>query len=164
MLASSVFATPLPAITRVRVPVPILAALALTAAATLWGTSFVAAKVVLAELPSVTVAFLRFAIAAAVLAPLACRGGSRLALGAQPALLGLTGVTLFFLCQNAGLRQTSAAHATLILGGGLPVLTALLAAGSLGERPTRRQLTSLACSLAGVVAVAGSGGVAASSL
>ena len=164
MLASAVLATRLPAIPRSRVPVPILTALALTAAATLWGTSFVAAKVVLAELPPVAVAFLRFAIAAAVLVPLACRGGSRLALGAQPALLGLTGVTLFFLCQNAGLRQTSAAHATLILGGGLPVLTALLAAGCLGERPTRRQLTGLACSLAGVAAVAGAGGAAASSL
>ena len=141
-----------------RVPASIVAALALTAAAMLWGTSFVAAKVVLVDLPPVAVAFLRFAIAAAVLAPLACRGGRRPALGVQPALLGLTGVTLFFLCQNAGLRQASAAHATLILGGGLPLLTALLAACCLGERPTRRQLSGLTCSLLGVISVATAGG------
>jgi drug/metabolite transporter (DMT)-like permease len=148
-----------------RVPVSILAALALAAAAILWGTSFVAAKVVVADLPPVAVAFLRFAIAAVVLVPIACRGGRRPALGAQPALLGLTGVTLFFLCQNAGLRQASAAHATLILGGGLPVLTALLAVCCLGERPSRRQLTGLAFSLTGVIAVAGTvGGGTASSL
>ena len=131
-----------------------LAPLSLVTAATLWGTSFVPAKLVLAEMPPVTVAFLRFAIATAVLVPLACRGGARPALGLQPALLGLTGVALFFLCQNAGLRQTSAAHATLILGGGLPVLTALLGVCCLRERPSRRQLIGLACSLTGVVAVA----------
>src|SRR5918998_3006026 len=131
---------PFPSVALPRAPVSVLAALALTAAAILWGTSFVAAKVVLVDLPPVAVAFLRFAIAAAVLVPIACRGGRRPELGVQPALLGLTGVTLFFLCQNAGLRQASAAHATLILGGGLPVLTALLAACCLDERPTRRQL------------------------
>ena len=146
-----------------RVPVPIVAALALTGAAMLWGTSFVAAKVVLVDLPPVAVAFLRFAIAAAVLVPIACRGGRRPALGVQPALLGLTGVTLFFLCQNAGLRQASAAHATLILGGGLPLLTALLAACCLSERPTRRQLSGLTCSLVGVISVATAGGANADS-
>src|SRR5215211_396583 len=132
-----------------RVPVSIAAALALTAAAILWGTSFVAAKVVPVDLPPVAVAFLRFAIAAVVLVPIACRGGRRLALGVQSALLGLMGISLFFLCQNAGLRQASAAHATLILGGGLPVLTVLLAACCLGEHPTRRQLSGLTFSLAG---------------
>ncbi len=154
---------PFPPVALPGVPVSIVAALALTAAAVLWGTSFVAAKVVLVDLPPVAVAFLRFAIAAVVLVPIACRGGRRPALGVQPALLGFTGVTLFFLCQNAGLRQASAAHATLILGGGLPVLTALLAACCLGERPTRRQLSGLACSLTGVIAVAAAGGGAADS-
>ncbi len=148
-----------------RVPVSIVAALALAAAAVLWGTSFVAAKVVLVDLPPMAVAFLRFAIAAVVLVPITCRGGRRPPLGVEPALLGLTGVTLFFLCQNAGLRQASAAHATLILAGGLPLLTALLAACYLGERPTRRQLRGLAFSLTGVIAVAvASGGAADSSL
>jgi len=148
---------PFPPVALPRVPVSIVAALALTAAAILWGTSFVAAKVVLADLTPVAVAFLHFAIAAVVLVPIACRGGGRPALGVQPALLGLTGVTLFFLCQNAGLRQASAAHATLILGGGLPVLTAMLAACCLGERPTRRQMTGLTFSLAGVISVATAG-------
>src|SRR5918997_4918806 len=136
---------PFPPVALPRVPVSIAAPLALPAAAMLWGTSFVAAKVVLVDLPPVAVAFLRFTIAAAVLVPIACRGGHRPELRVQPALLGLTGVTLFFLCQNAGLRQASAAHATLILGGGLPILTALLAACCLAERPSRRQMIGLTC-------------------
>ncbi|MDP9469764.1 MAG: DMT family transporter, partial [Chloroflexota bacterium] len=79
--------------------------------------------------------------------------------------LGLSGVTLFFLFQNAGLRYASAADATLILGGGLPALTALFGAGFLAERPSRRQMVGLACSLGGVAAVAlaaGAGGASAS--
>jgi drug/metabolite transporter (DMT)-like permease len=156
--------TPFTRITLVRLPVAMAAALALIGAAALWGTSFVASKVVLAQLPPVTVACLRFAIAAAVLVPLAYRGCSRPALGPQAMLLGLSGITLFFLCQNAGLRHTSAAHATLILGGGLPILTALFGACVLDERPARRQLVGLCCSVSGVMAVAGFGWAAGSTL
>ncbi len=137
---------------------PVLAVLALTLATALWGTSFVAAKALLVDLPPVTLAFLRFALAAALLVPAAHLSGHRPLRGGRSALLGLSGVTLFFLFQNAGLRHASAADATLILGGGLPALTALFGAGFLAERPSRRQLAGLACSLGGVVVVALAGG------
>ncbi|MDP9368749.1 MAG: DMT family transporter [Chloroflexota bacterium] len=136
-----------------------LAVLALAAATALWGTSFVAAKALLVDLPPVTVAFLRFALAVAILVPVVWATGHRPLRGMHSALLGLSGVTLFFLFQNAGLRHASAADATLILGGGLPALTALFGAGFLAERPSRRQLAGLACSLGGVAAVALAGGV-----
>lgn len=156
---------------RHRQPVPCpspqaLAVLALVTATALWGSSFVAAKVLLRDVPPVTLAFLRFALAAAVLVPLAYRRGGRPLLGWRSALLGVIGIALFFLCQNAGLRHASATDATLIMGGGLPALTALFAAGLPGERPTRRQVGGLVVSLAGVAAVAwvGHGGVGASAV
>ncbi len=143
---------------------PALAVLALTLATALWGTSFVAAKALLVDLPPVTLAFLRFALAGALLVPAAHLSGHRPLRGPRSALLGLSGVTLFFLFQNAGLRHASAADATLILGGGLPALTALFGAGFLAERPSWRQLAGLACSLGGVASVAlasGAGGAGA---
>jgi drug/metabolite transporter (DMT)-like permease len=155
--------TPVPAIALAAIPTPLLAALALVVAAAFWGTAFAAAKVVLVEVPPVTVAVLRFAIATVVLIPLACWGGARPVFGLQPALLGLTLATIFF-TQNAGLKLTSAAHATLILGGGMPVLIALFGLVWLGERPPRRQVAGLACSLAGIAAVAGVSAQGASTL
>lgn len=138
-----------------------LAVLALTGTTALWGTSFVAAKALLVDLPPVTVAFLRFALAAALLVPAARATGHRPLRGVHSALLGLSGVTLFFLFQNVGLRHASAGDATLILGGGLPTLTILFGVGFLDERPSRRQLVGLACSLGGVAAVAFAAGAGA---
>ena len=137
----------------------VLALLALSAATALWGTSFVAAKVVLDAVPPVTLAVLRFAIGLAVLLPLTRAAGVRPARGRVPALLGLTGVALLFLCQNVGLERTSAANATLIMNGAYPVLTAALAAAFLRERLTGRLALGIPISLVGVAAtvVGGSG-------
>ena len=130
-----------------------LALLALAGAATLWGTSFVAAKVVLAEVPPVTLACLRFLIAAVVLLPLSLRR-RRPVFSRDAALLGLTGISVFFLLQYAGLRLASAADATLVLGGALPLLTTLLGLAVLAEKLDRWQLGGLICSLLGVAVVA----------
>src|SRR5262245_55122516 len=94
--------------TRGRRPVPLRvpiapslpAVLAIVGAAAFWGTSFVAARAVLQDVPPITLAFLRFAIAAAVLLPATARCGHRPDFGPGPAVLGLTGIALFFLCQN----------------------------------------------------------------
>jgi drug/metabolite transporter (DMT)-like permease len=139
--------------TRARLSTTTLAILALAGAAALWGTSFVAAKVVLAEVPPVTLACLRFVIAAVVLLPLSLRR-RRPVLNRDAALLGLTGISVFFLLQYAGLRLASAADATLVLGGGLPLLTTLLGFVVLAEKLDRWQLGGLTCSLLGVALVA----------
>ena len=128
------------------------AVLALVAANVIWGTTFVAIKPMLERLPPLTVASARFAIALAILLPLLARAGGRPARGPIPALMGLTGVFLLYLCQNVGLQYTSAANAALIHGG-IPVLTALVAAPVLGERLGARRLVGLAVSLAGVAAI-----------
>ena len=140
--------------TRPRLSASTFAVLALGAAAMFWGTSFVAAKAVLQDVPPITLACARFAVAAVVLVPIVRRSGVWPAFGVRPAVLGLTGIALLFLCQNAGLRHATAANATVILAGGFPVLATVLGAVFLRERPTRWQLAGLACSLAGVAAVA----------
>lgn len=131
----------------------LVARLALALTAIVWGTSFVAAKVVLRDLPPLMFAVLRFAIALAVLLPLTARLGSRPARGWMPAVLGISGVSLFFLCQNIGLQHTTAAKASLVNNGGFPIMTALLAAIVLGERLSGRRWLGLLVSLAGVAAV-----------
>src|SRR5688572_7742717 len=137
-----------------------LALLAVLAATALWGTSFIASKSVLAGLPPITVAFVRFAVALLVLLVLLARTGRRPVWGGNSALLGLTGVALLFVCQNVGLRFTGAGDAALVMGGGFPVVAALLARALLGERPHRRAIAGLAVSVAGVAGVVLAAGAA----
>lgn len=132
-----------------------LALLALLVATVIWGTSFVAAKVALREVPPLTLAAGRFAVAAAVLMPVARCRGVRPARGRTRALLGLTGVALFFVLHNLGLRYTTATDATLVINGGVPVFTAALAALVLGERLRGRAALALVLSVLGVAAASG---------
>ena len=129
-----------------------LAVLALVGANAIWGASAVASKAVLVHVPPMTLACLRVAIALAVLLPLLARTGSRPTRGGPTALLGLTGVALFCLFQNVGLGYTSAAT-TALINGGIPVLTALLAAVLFGERLGARRLAGLLVSVGGVAAI-----------
>ena len=129
-----------------------LAVLALVGANAIWGGSVVASEAALAHLPPLTLACVRVAVALAVLELLLVRSGARAARGRAPALLGLTGVALFCACQNLGLRFADAATAAL-LGGAIPVLTALLAVPILGERLRGRRLVGLLVSLTGVAVV-----------
>ena len=126
--------------------------LALVGANALWGGSAVASKAVLTHVPPLTLACLRVAIALAVLLPLVARTGGRPARGGATALLGLTGVALFCLCQNVGLRSASAAT-TALLNGGIPILTTLLATRLLGERLGGRGVAGVLVSSGGVAAI-----------
>jgi drug/metabolite transporter (DMT)-like permease len=67
-------------------------------------------------------------------------------------LLGLSGVALFCLFQNVGLGFSSAAN-TALINGGIPLMTAALAALALHEQLGRRQCAGLAISLAGVTCI-----------
>ncbi|MDP9362638.1 MAG: DMT family transporter [Chloroflexota bacterium] len=129
-----------------------LAILALVGANVIWGSTFVALKPVLDRVPPLTVASLRFAIALAILLPLVYLVGDRPARGRGPLLMGLTGVFLVYLCQNIGLQYSSAANGALIHGG-IPILTALLAAAFLGERLGGRGLVGVLASLVGVAVI-----------
>lgn len=129
-----------------------LPVLALVAANVIWGTTFVATKPLLDRIPPLTLASGRFAVALLVLLPVLAHSGRRPVLNRTTALMGFAGVFVVYVCQNLGLRYTGAANGALIHGG-IPVLTALIAALALGERFGRGRLAGLALSLTGVAAV-----------
>jgi drug/metabolite transporter (DMT)-like permease len=130
-----------------------LAILAVVLANALWGASIVVGKVSLSTMPPMTLGFLRCLVAALVLAPLLLRVGARPARGRSVALLGFTGESLFYVCYNLGLLYTTAANATLILDGGEPIVTALVAALVLRERLVGRRLAGVVTALAGVTTI-----------
>ena len=138
------------------------AMLALVLASVVWGTADVASKLALGTVPPVTLAALRFAVALAIFWPLARLRGVRPAQGGRIMVLGVTGVALTFLFQNAGLARTSASNASL-LQGATPAIVVILAAVLLGESVSVRRLGGTTMALAGVAALTlnGGGGLAA---
>jgi drug/metabolite transporter (DMT)-like permease len=121
---------------------------ALFAAGVLWGTTVPLSKVALGWLPPAWLAFVRFALAAAVLM---WANKSRLRTSGSPAILitGAVGYGGSVLLQNVGIERTSVTHAALLIGA-TPVLVALMAA-VLGHSVARPLAwTGFAMSLAGV--------------
>jgi drug/metabolite transporter (DMT)-like permease len=128
---------------------------AVVAACVIWGSSFLLAKVALAELPVADVVLWRFALAALVLVPWAARRG----LPARRdwprfALSAFLCVPVTFLPQFEGVARTTVASASLIVGTAPPLL-ALGAALFRGERPGRRGWTAVALSTAGLAVMIG---------
>ena len=135
--------------------------LLVTASAFFWGANFVLAAPILADLPPLWAAAMRFVLGAALMFMLAAvrrekllgllkrHAGVYLLLGA----VGITGFNLFFFY---ALRSTSANSAALIMATN-PLLTALLAVAFLGERLTTRHLVALPVALIGVAVVISQG-------
>jgi drug/metabolite transporter (DMT)-like permease len=130
----------------------------------IWGSTFVVTKAVIGEMPPFLLALTRMVIASAFLLAIS---GPSLGLPLLPrpipwarlALMGLTGVTIFYLGFNLALANTSAS-ASALLQGAVPVFTALLAIPFLGERVGPRRWVGIVASLVGVAVVVllGSGG------
>lgn len=132
---------------------PVYAALALTAL--LWSSNFVIGRAVHDQVTPVSLNFLRWAIAFAVLLPFTLRDvlAHRAALARHwrlLALLGLTGIAAFQTLCYVALDTTTALNAILLLSLA-PLAIVLLSWGALGEGVTRRQALGLAVSLAGAV-------------
>ncbi len=128
--------------------------LALVVTVAIWGSTFVVTKSALNDVGPFTLSVLRFAVAYAILGPLAHRQGYRLRLSVQPVFLrfGLTGVALFYGLQNLGLTYTSAMNTTLVLSI-VPAVTTLLAVLLLKERLGRLQIAGIAIALIGTTVV-----------
>jgi drug/metabolite transporter (DMT)-like permease len=120
----------------------------------IWGSTFIITKVVLQDMGPLVLTMLRFAIAFAVLAPLAARQGFHLQSIFQPTFLlfGLTGTTLYYALQNVGLKYTSISSTVLILSI-VPVITAILARIFLKEELGRRQLLGIGLVTLGMILV-----------
>jgi drug/metabolite transporter (DMT)-like permease len=150
---------------------------AITACVLFWGLSFISIKTALPVFPPMTLGALRFALA--VLFLLVIKGGAftkgragtgeKLRLRDLPLLTGagISGVTLYFFCENNGVALVSASEASIIVAA-IPVLTMI--AEGIGKRlfprreaaeagPDRRgslfRWTGALISVAGVWFVAG---------
>lgn len=126
-------------------------------------------KPLAAQLPVFALAFMRFAIAAALLLPWTRRlsagaggGPASRADSLQLMLQSLFGNVLFSACMLWGISMTPATAAGVILGM-LPVTVAVLSWVVLGEAFTGRLLLSLACAGAGIALLETGGGSAGAS-
>ena len=128
-----------------------------TIAVFFWGANFILGGYVIHDLPPLWAAAIRFVLGAMLMfaivgvkrenlfAPLRKNIGIYVMLG----VVGVVGFNLFFFY---ALRYTSANNAALIMATN-PLLTTLLAAAMLGERPGMRHLIALPVALAGVTVV-----------
>jgi len=95
----------------------------------IWGLSFLSTKVALVVMPPMSIAVVRFAIAVAVLVPVAVarRENFRFELRDLPSMVGsgLLGTTLYFLCENNGIKRITASESSLVVAT-IPVLTMLV--------------------------------------
>lgn len=116
-----------------------------------WGVSFVATKAALAEVPPVTLVFLRFAIAAAVLLAVVRELPPRAAWPSL-ALMGFVGVFIHQMLQSYALTMTSATSTGWLIGV-TPIWSALLSAVVLRERFGFWKVLGLAGGFAGALLV-----------
>jgi drug/metabolite transporter (DMT)-like permease len=128
-------------------------ALSLALAALFWSGNFVAGRALRGVVDPVTLNFLRWLIALAIIAPFVGRG----TLAALPALrrewrlilaLGASGIATFHILVYRALQSTTATSALLILS--LAPIATLVGSGWLGlERPTGKQAAGALISIAG---------------
>jgi len=131
--------------------------LLVTTSAFFWGANFVLAGPILADLPALWAAAIRFLLGAVLMFIIAgVRRENLLVLVKRHApiylLLGAVGITCFNLFFFYALQSTSANSAALIMATN-PLLTAFLAVAFLGERITTRHLVALPHALIGVAVV-----------
>jgi drug/metabolite transporter (DMT)-like permease len=131
--------------------------IALLTAGALWGSNPVIGRLLVGQVPPITLSWLRWAIALCLLAPFAWRERREIALAFRGDWKILV---LLALCANvpqsalvyAGLETTSAINVGL-LNSTIPVLIVALGALFLGRHVTVRQAMGIALSFAGVAAI-----------
>ncbi len=135
--------------------------LLVTASAFFWGANFVLAGSILADLPPLWAAAMRFMLGAVLMFVIAgVRSENLFGMlklhAAKYLLLGAVGIAGFNLFFFYALQTTSANSAALIMATN-PLLTALLAVALLGERLAPRHLLALPVALIGVAVVISQG-------
>jgi len=144
-------------------PTRAFALLLLALACFFWAGNWIAGRVLRDAFDPVTLNFLRWAGAAAVLAPFAWREvyAARAAIRRSAwvlALLGLTGVALFNTLIYVGLRTTTAVNGVL-LGSSAPLFILLCSWAIERERATPRQSVGMLISVAGILIILSHGDV-----
>ena len=126
----------------------------LVVAMLIWGSAFAVTKQSLAEVPPVSLAFLRFVVASLLLSYLVARNGGLVRLPRPApvgtiALMGATGVFLYYIVYNFSLSYTGAAQGALVQSF-IPIVTALLAFFFLKEPLSKIRLFGIAISIGGI--------------
>jgi drug/metabolite transporter (DMT)-like permease len=139
----------------------------LTLAMIIVGSSVVAGKIMVAELPVHLASALRFVLALIILVPiLRLREGGLPRLSRRSWLMlavqSLCGSFLFTVCLLQGLRMTTPASAGIITAT-TPAFMGFIAWLGMGERPSRRAGLGMALAVAGLLAVNYAGRVAGGS-
>ncbi|GHF31002.1 membrane protein [Streptomyces griseoluteus] len=123
------------------------------AAALIWSTSFAVTKVVLKNVPPMTIGAIRFSAAALVLAFLVrLQKGWRPA-GRRSALAmggaGLLGITAYFGLENIGVDMATAADAAVIVAA-FPIITVILEVAVHREWPSLTRVLGMVLAVGGV--------------
>jgi uncharacterized membrane protein len=126
-----------------------------------WGSTFVVTKAAIHEIPPLTLTFLRFLVAAAILVPLAAaRGGLRRLPQPLPlatlVLMGLTGVAIFHVGFTYAMVYGSATQGAIVFAL-VPAAVVVAAVVGLKEAPSKRRITGILLSVCGVALVVATG-------
>lgn len=107
-----------------------LAFLLSTLTISFWGISFVATKIVVKEIPPITLATLRFSISFFILAVVTLFSSKKPKLSKMEkrhaALAGFWGVTMYFIFENLGVKFTTPSQASLLIST-VPIFTIAIA-------------------------------------
>lgn len=94
-----------------------------------WGTSFISTKIVLAEIPPITLAFIRFFITSLILYTIIKKTEPNTVPAKadqyKMALAGFVGISVYFFLENTGIKLTTASNASLITSF-VPILSITL--------------------------------------
>src|SRR3712207_5583308 len=134
-----------------------LAFLLLLLAVVIWGSTYVVTKAGVEAAPPMLFAFLRYCVASLILLAIALlRGGTARLLRPVPwgtlALMGLTGVALYYMGFNLALTYTTASQGALVQSS-IPAVTAAVAVIMLRERLSARRMLGIALAIVGVVLI-----------
>ena len=121
-----------------------------------WGSTFIASKVLLTTFSAVELIVIRFSVGVAALALARPRRLRTTGLRQEAvfAAAGLTGVTLYFLLENTALTYTLAANVGIIIAAA-PLFTGLLSSLLSGgqEKPGRRFFLGFALAITGIAVI-----------
>ncbi|WP_207460825.1 DMT family transporter [Azospirillum sp. SYSU D00513] len=138
--------------------------LLIAAVSLFWGMNWPAVKIILTQVPPLSLRALGFTAGAVLMLGMAWAAGLRLRVPAaeRPALLaaGLCNVLAFNLCTAFG-QQLMATSQAAIIAFTMPVWATLLSIPLLGDRPGVRQWIGLACGMAGLLVLLGPGALSA---
>lgn len=121
-----------------------------------WGYSFVSTKIILNELPPITIAFFRQVIASVVLIIFLFIKKLFIKMPIKDVLLlaasSLFGIVFYFLFENIGLKYTTASNASIIVAA-VPIFTLVTESIFYKFKISKRLIGCVILSIAGVVMV-----------